>query len=78
MRLNFQLLLFLSTIAVAVRAQSDQFSLLNIGDQAPTLRVRDWIKGEPVQRFEKGHVYVLEFWEPGVNLVLQQCLIFPS
>ncbi|MEO7490098.1 MAG: TlpA disulfide reductase family protein [Ferruginibacter sp.] len=62
MRLNFQLLLFLLIIAVTTKAQIDQFSLLNIGDQAPPLRVRDWIKGEPVQRFEKGHVYVLEFW----------------
>ena len=36
--------------------------LLNIGDPAPALRVRGWVKGEPVERFEKGKVYVLEFW----------------
>ena len=32
------------------------------GDPAPTLEVSDWVKGEPVEGFEKGHVYVVEFW----------------
>jgi len=34
---------------------------LRIGDQAPELKVT-WIKGKPVQKMEKGMVYVLEFW----------------
>ena len=33
-----------------------------VGDAAPELRVGEWIKGEPVRRFERGHVYVVEFW----------------
>ncbi len=35
---------------------------LKAGDAAPPLAVESWIKGEPVARFEKGKVYVLEFW----------------
>ncbi|MBV4357298.1 TlpA family protein disulfide reductase [Pinibacter aurantiacus] len=34
---------------------------LRIGDPAPEVKVR-WIKGKPVQKFEKGMVYVFEFW----------------
>jgi thiol-disulfide isomerase/thioredoxin len=28
----------------------------------PPLKVAKWIKGKPVQRFEPGKVYVVEFW----------------
>jgi thiol-disulfide isomerase/thioredoxin len=43
-------------------AQNDQSALLNIGDPAPPLRVGEWLKGNPVERFEKGKMYVVEFW----------------
>jgi thiol-disulfide isomerase/thioredoxin len=33
-----------------------------VGDPAPELRVSEWIKGEPLSRFERGRVYVVEFW----------------
>jgi thiol-disulfide isomerase/thioredoxin len=62
MRTNYKLLLLLSTIAFTTQAQNEQQPTLNIGDAAPPLRVREWLKGEPVDRFEKGHVYVVEFW----------------
>lgn len=32
------------------------------GDSAPALNVMAWLKGEPVPRFEPGHVYVVDFW----------------
>lgn len=32
------------------------------GDPAPELRVSQWIKGDPIDRFEKGQVYVVELW----------------
>lgn len=35
---------------------------LSIGDPAPQLEVSKWLKGTPVARFEKGKVYVVEFW----------------
>src|SRR5688572_5003159 len=62
MRSNFQLLLLLSVITVTGYAQQVKSPLLSIGDAAPPLRVRQWLKGTPVQQFEKGKVYVVEFW----------------
>ena len=62
MRSNFQLSLLLCIIAVTAHAQNDPAPSLNIGDPAPPLQVGEWIKGTPVQRFEKGQVYVVEFW----------------
>lgn len=35
---------------------------LAVGDAAPALSIATWIKGEPVTKFEKGKVYVVEFW----------------
>ena len=62
MRSNFQFLLLLCITTVTTRGQEAQPHSLNIGDPAPPVRVRDWIKGTPVQRFEKDKVYVVEFW----------------
>lgn len=62
MRLKFLLLLLFCFIAITTLAQDDQPALLNIGDPAPPLRMQEWIKGAPFQRFEEGHVYVIEFW----------------
>ena len=62
MRSNFKLLLLFLTITVTLHAQDLQFASLNIDDPAPPLRVNEWIKGTPVQQFEKGRVYVIEFW----------------
>ncbi|QOJ01447.1 MAG: redoxin family protein [Phycisphaeraceae bacterium] len=35
---------------------------LKVGDRAPALKVERFLKGEPVTGFEKGKVYVVEFW----------------
>lgn len=35
---------------------------LEPGDPAPPLQTVSWIKGEPISEFQKGHVYVLDFW----------------
>src|SRR5205085_11915214 len=43
--------------ALASRAPSD----LNVGDAAPALDLKEFVKGTPVA-LEKGKVYVLEFW----------------
>ena len=61
-RLSLQLLLLVSVVTNVTFAQNDQPISLNIADPAPALRVGVWIKGAPVNRFEKGQVYVLEFW----------------
>ncbi len=45
------------TGGVTARAQS-----LGIGDGAPKLEVKEFVKGEPVKAFEPGKNYVVEFW----------------
>jgi thiol-disulfide isomerase/thioredoxin len=35
---------------------------LSVGDLAPPLAVKEFVKGEPVKKFEKGKIYVVEFW----------------
>lgn len=35
---------------------------LKVGDMAPALGIKEWIKGTPVKSFEKDKVYVVEFW----------------
>ena len=35
---------------------------LKVGDPAPKLQDGQWLQGEPVKQFEKGTVYVVEFW----------------
>lgn len=35
---------------------------LGIGDPAPALSVHKWIKGAPVEEYEPGSVYIIEFW----------------
>jgi thiol-disulfide isomerase/thioredoxin len=62
MKPKFQLLLLFCILAATSDAQNHQFHSLNIGEPAPSLRVRKWIKGTPVQHFEKGRVYVVDFW----------------
>ncbi len=42
--------------------KADALPTLKIGDPAPPLHVGEWIKGEPVKEFEKGKIYVLDFW----------------
>lgn len=49
-------LLLLSTAA----AQDEP--TLKVGDPAPALRIAEWVKGKPVERFEAGKVYLVEFW----------------
>ncbi len=35
---------------------------LHVGDAAPAIAVDKWVKGDAVPKFEKGTVYVVEFW----------------
>lgn len=56
------LLLVLCSFAGSTRAQQSPTTLLTVGNTAPTLRVKEWLKGSPVKELEKGRVYVIEFW----------------
>jgi thiol-disulfide isomerase/thioredoxin len=49
-------LLFSATVAAA------QGPTLKVGDAAPALQVKQWVKGEAVQSFAKDKIYVVEFW----------------
>ena len=55
------LIVVFCNLAVTTNGQGTQ-PALNIGDPAPSLDVRAWLKGTPVRGFEKGMVYVVEFW----------------
>jgi thiol-disulfide isomerase/thioredoxin len=61
-RLNLISLLLFGLISNRGHAQRVQAPSLNIGDTAPTLKVQAWLKGAPIEKFEKERVYVIEFW----------------
>jgi len=56
------ILLLLCIISLSVSAQENLSHQLKMGDPAPPLRVRKWLKGTPVTGFEKGKIYVVDFW----------------
>lgn len=35
---------------------------LGIGSKAPEIKAAKWLNGKPVAKFEKGQIYVVEFW----------------
>ena len=55
--LKLSVALVIGAIATPIRAQT-----LGIGDPAPRLEVKAFVKGEPVKTFETGKNYVVEFW----------------
>jgi thiol-disulfide isomerase/thioredoxin len=59
---SYILLIIALTIAIGCKQRPNYHPIKNIGDNVPTLRVKKWLKGEPVKEFEKGKVYVVEFW----------------
>lgn len=50
------------TAAPEATKQKSERTILVAGDAAPALSIADWVKGKQVTGFEKGHVYVVEFW----------------
>ena len=42
--------------------EAEATDILSIGSEAPALSIGEWVKGEAVDEFEEGHVYVVEFW----------------
>jgi thiol-disulfide isomerase/thioredoxin len=54
--------LFAWTLHCAIAGAADSESHLKIGDPAPILLPMTWIKGEPVTRYDRGRIYVVEFW----------------
>ncbi len=48
--------------ALAPRAAAQDADSLAVGSAAPPLVIDQWPRGVPVTRFERGRVYVVEFW----------------
>lgn len=48
--------------AKQAEAANQTVKKIGLGDPAPELKVGKWVKGSPVASFEKGKVYVVEFW----------------
>ena len=50
------------SLAGPVQQPAAQAPTLKAGAPAPALTVEKWVKGTPVANFEKGKIYVIEFW----------------
>lgn len=48
--------------ALVIGASFGNAAQLKVGDPAPKLQTGQWVQGDPVQSFERGKVYVVEFW----------------
>lgn len=49
-------------LGLAMMMTSGSAATLTVGSDAPKLQTGKWIQGEPVKEFEKGKVYMVEFW----------------
>jgi len=56
-----RLLVAALTLGLAHSA-AQAYDALEIGDPAPELAVARWVKGNRVEKFDPGRVYVVEFW----------------
>jgi thiol-disulfide isomerase/thioredoxin len=50
-----------SILLAGLQAPAKPFALM-VGDSAPPIRVSAFLKGEPITAFQKGQVYVIDFW----------------
>jgi thiol-disulfide isomerase/thioredoxin len=66
MRILFAVALAFGLMAPALATAQDDpkkpEAKLKIGDDAPPFKVSKWLQGTEVKSFEKGKVYVVEFW----------------
>jgi thiol-disulfide isomerase/thioredoxin len=53
---------YLAYSSVTIGATPSQKPTFRIGDPAPAIEQVTWLQGEPVTKFVRGHVYVVEFW----------------
>ena len=49
-------------LSFAVMAMAQDSVTLRIGDPAPAFKTPTWFKGDPIDQFQKGHIYLLDFW----------------
>lgn len=60
--IKFSVLTMLCAFSFSLRAQYNNVATLKIGDPSPQIQVAGWARGEQLSRFEKGKVYVVDFW----------------
>lgn len=60
--IRFALGLSLAAVTSVGQAQFNPNPTLKIGDPAPPITVKAWVRGVPVTQFERGKVYVMDFW----------------
>ncbi len=53
---------FTGIVPAPVLADAGRPYPLMVGDTPPPLTVGEWIRGDPVEELEKGHIYVIDFW----------------
>jgi len=51
-----------ASLAIAWAGSSVRAQTLGIGDPAPKIQVKSFVKGEPVKELQSGKNYVVEFW----------------
>jgi len=59
---QFGMLTMLIAFSLSLKAQFNSNPTLKIGDLAPPIQVAGWARGEQLTQFEKGKVYVVDFW----------------
>lgn len=58
----FLLILFMSFSSQAGELNFGGVRMVSAGDNPPALSVDEWLKGDSVGSFEKGTVYLVDFW----------------
>ncbi|MER9751582.1 TlpA disulfide reductase family protein [Mesorhizobium sp. M0140] len=48
--------------------------MLRMGSPAPSIKVEDWLRGEPLADFQPGKVYIVEFWATWCELSVAEML----
>ncbi|ESY87232.1 hypothetical protein X741_32295 [Mesorhizobium sp. LNHC229A00] len=48
--------------------------MLRMGSPAPSIKVEDWLRGEPVADLQPGKVYIVEFWATWCELCAAEML----
>lgn len=60
-KLRRALIFILASVGFA-NAQTSNVPEINPGSTAPEWKVGRWLKGDPIERLERGRTYVIEFW----------------
>ncbi|MFI5455268.1 MAG: redoxin domain-containing protein [Isosphaerales bacterium] len=60
--LNYKRMSLFVFVVIGIAIPRAGAQTLGVGDPAPKLEVKSFVKGEPVTAFERGKTYVVEFW----------------